>query len=69
MRQMPFAPASRPVPVVIGCKPDMPQTSPKDEFDPGCVKTLGGITALGILGSTVLRRAKKRKNLSTTSET
>ena len=32
--------------------------------DPGCVKTLGGTTALGILGSTVMRRAKKRKNLS-----
>ena len=34
------------------------------ENDPGCVKTLGGITAPGILGSTVMRRAKKRKNLS-----
>src|ERR1700720_2991285 len=32
--------------------------------DPGCVKTLRGITAPGILGSTVTRRAKKRKNLS-----
>ena len=32
--------------------------------DPGCVKTPGGITAPGILGSTVMRRAKKRKNLS-----
>ncbi len=32
--------------------------------DPGCVKTLGGMTAPGILGSTVMRRAKKRKNLS-----
>ena len=32
--------------------------------DPGCVKTLRGITAPGILGSTVMRRAKKRKNLS-----
>jgi hypothetical protein len=32
--------------------------------DPGCVKTLGGITAPGILGSTVMWRAKKRKNLS-----
>jgi hypothetical protein len=31
---------------------------------PGCVKTLRGITAPGILGSTVMRRAKKRKNLS-----
>ena len=32
--------------------------------DPGCVKTLGGITAPGILGATVMRRAKKRRNLS-----
>ena len=31
---------------------------------PGCVKTLRGITAPGILGPTVMRRAKKRKNLS-----
>ena len=29
-----------------------------------CVKTLRGIIAPGILGSTVMRRAKKRKNLS-----
>src|SRR6516162_847346 len=33
-------------------------------YDPGCVKTLRGITAPGILGPTVTRRAKKRKNLS-----
>src|SRR6266403_1429735 len=33
-------------------------------IDPGRVKTLRGITAPGILGSTVMRRAKKRKNLS-----
>src|SRR5437588_11121265 len=33
-------------------------------LDHGCVKTLRGITAPGILGSTVMRRAKKRKNLS-----
>ena len=32
--------------------------------DLGCVKTLRGITAPGILGSTVTRRVKKRKNLS-----
>ena len=32
--------------------------------DPGCVKTLSGITAPEILGSTVMRRAKKPKNLS-----
>src|SRR6476661_1127817 len=32
--------------------------------DPGCVKTLRGITAPGILGYTVTLRAKKRKNLS-----
>ena len=35
-----------------------------DVHDPGCVKTLRGIIAPGILGSTVMRRAKKRKNLS-----
>ena len=34
------------------------------ESDPGCVKTLRGITAPGILGYTVTRRAKNRKNLS-----
>ena len=34
------------------------------QFDPGCVKTLRGITAPGILGYTVTLRAKKRKNLS-----
>jgi hypothetical protein len=34
------------------------------ENDPGCVKTLRGIIAPGILVSTVMRRAKKRKNLS-----
>ena len=33
-------------------------------YGPGCVKTLRGITAPGILGPTVMRRAKKRKNLS-----
>jgi hypothetical protein len=33
-------------------------------YDPGCVKTLRGITAPGILGYTVTRRAKKPKNLS-----
>ena len=32
------------------------------EFDPGCVKTLRGITAPGIFGPMVMRRAKK--NLS-----
>jgi hypothetical protein len=32
--------------------------------DPGCVKTLRGIIAPGILSSVVMRRAKKRKNLS-----
>src|SRR5215467_12647054 len=30
---------------------------------PGCVKTLRGITAPGILSSTVTPRAKRRKNL------
>ena len=34
------------------------------DLSPGCVKTLGGITAPGILGPTVMRRAKKRRNLS-----
>ena len=32
--------------------------------DPGCVKTLRGITVPGILGPVVMRRAKKHKNLS-----
>src|SRR5262249_7963912 len=32
--------------------------------DPGCVKTLRGITAPEILGSVAMRRATKRKNLS-----
>jgi hypothetical protein len=32
--------------------------------DPDCVKTPRGITAPGILGSMVMRRTKKRKNLS-----
>jgi hypothetical protein len=36
----------------------------KTGSDPGCVKTLRGITAPGILGPMVMRRAKKRKNLS-----
>src|ERR1700732_701492 len=46
---------------------DMPRASGagrSDENDPGCVKTLRGITAPGILGPLVMRRAKKRKNLS-----
>ena len=37
----------------------MAEFAPSVENDPGCVKTLGGITAPGILGSTVMRRAKK----------
>jgi hypothetical protein len=39
------------------------QTKPAKsvESDPGCVKTLGGITAPGILGSTVMWRAKKTR--------
>jgi hypothetical protein len=32
--------------------------------DLGCVKTVRGITAPGISGSTVMRRAKNRKSLS-----
>ena len=39
---------------------DMPTCS-TDANDPGCVKTLGGITAPGILGPTVMRRAKNAK--------
>jgi hypothetical protein len=35
-----------------------------DAFDPDCVKTPRGITAPGILSSMVMRRTKKRKNLS-----
>jgi hypothetical protein len=46
-----------------GVKPTCRHRS-NDAIDPGCVKTLGGITAPGILGPTVMRRAKKRKNLS-----
>jgi predicted small metal-binding protein len=37
------------------------------QFDLGCVKTVRGIIAPGILGSVVMRRAKKRKNLSSAS--
>jgi hypothetical protein len=33
--------------------------APQSENDPGCVKTLRGIIAAGILGSTGMRRAKK----------
>jgi hypothetical protein len=33
-------------------------------FDPGCVKTLRGMIAPEILRRVVMRRAKKRKNLS-----
>ena len=32
--------------------------------DPGCVKTLRGITAPGILGPMIMRRLKKRKNFA-----
>ena len=32
--------------------------------DPGCVKTLRGITAPGVLSPVIVRRAKKRKNSS-----
>src|SRR4029077_3800234 len=35
-----------------------------EAYDPECVKTPRGITAPGILGSMVMRRTKKRKNLS-----
>ena len=37
---------------------------PPVAHDPGCVKTLRGIIAPGILGSVVMWRAKKRKNVS-----
>jgi hypothetical protein len=36
----------------------------KAAIDPGCVKTLRGIAAPGILSPTIMRRAKKRKNSS-----
>src|SRR5215510_3389160 len=41
-----------------------PKPAGSVEIDPGCVKTLRGMTAPGILGSRVTRRGKKRKNLS-----
>jgi len=41
------------------CESNLGSTS-----DPGCVETLRGIPAPGILGSVVMRRAKKCKNLS-----
>jgi hypothetical protein len=42
-------------------KADMRAFGRHSGFDPGCVKTLRGITAPGILGHMVMRRAKKRK--------
>ena len=36
----------------------------KAALDPGCVKTLRGITAPGILSPMIMRRAKRRKNSS-----
>jgi len=53
--------------IAIGGIADMPgasRTSGCDATDPGCVKTLHGITAPGILSPMVRPRAKKRKNLS-----
>src|ERR1700720_3241782 len=47
-----------------GAKRKCPARAQNVAYDHGCVKTLGGTTAPGILGSTVMRRAKKRKNLS-----
>src|SRR6202022_2446119 len=41
-----------------------PASIASEAYDPGCVKTLRGITAPGIFGPMVMRRAKKRKNLS-----
>ena len=49
---------------LLGAKRKSLALARNDVNDPGCVKTLGGITAPGILGPTVMRRAKKRKNLS-----
>src|SRR6516225_8746214 len=46
---------------------DMPRTRParrSDAFDLGCVKTLRGMTAPGILMLVVTFRAKKCRNLS-----
>ena len=43
---------------------DMRLSGRNSVYDPGCVKTLRGITAPGILGPVVMRRAKNRKNLS-----
>jgi hypothetical protein len=48
----------------FGAKAEVGQGTGNDVRDPGCVKTLRGIIAPGILGSVVMRRAKKRKNLS-----
>src|ERR1700730_17563438 len=41
-----------------------PASFASEAYDPDCVKTPRGITAPGILGSMVMRRTKKRKNLS-----
>src|ERR1700737_4322957 len=41
-----------------------PASIASEAYDPDCVKTPRGITAPGILGSMVMRRTKKRKNLS-----
>ena len=49
---------------VIGPFRHMSRLTLTSAFELGCVKTLRGITAPGILGSTVTRRVKKRKNLS-----
>ena len=53
-------------PSTSSASPVSPCTAATQQFgiDLGCVKTLRGITAPGILGSTVTRRVKKRKNLS-----
>src|SRR4029077_2303446 len=51
----------------IGGAADMPRARRAHQSgvnDPDCVKTPRGITAPGILGSMVMRRTKKRKNLS-----
>ena len=46
---------------LLGAKWKCRQTRLTSAFDFGFVKTLGGITAPGILGSTVMRRAKNAK--------
>jgi hypothetical protein len=48
---------------VVRVRADIRRSRSNGANDPGCVKTLGGIIAPGILGSVAMRRAKKRKKL------